>query len=336
MHEPFMALSTTQIFLLSTAVAALPILLYIALIYWFDRYEKEPWWLLTATFFWGAIPSILFAYFFNTLLSAPIYWLTGETLGETISASLIAPVVEESIKGLAVLAILLIWRNELDSPLDGIIYGAMVGLGFALVENVFYFMSVYQEGGLEAWGMNVFVRSIVFGLNHALFSSMTGLGIALARMATRPVVKAAALLGGWSTAVFLHFLHNFTVSFGNLLCLVALVSDWGGVLLTLLIIIWALLQERQWLRQYLAEEVNLGHLTSSHYLTVCSGRRRIRAQLTCFLYDGPIAYWRLVRYHQNLSELAYKKRHFALFHDDDSRELIEALRQKILVSSPGF
>ncbi len=189
---------------------------------------------------------------------------------------------------------------------------------------------------LCALAADVFARSIVFGLNHALFSSMTGLGIALARMATQPLVKAAALIGGWSTAVFLHFLHNFTVSFGNLLCLVALVSDWGGVLLTLLIIVWALLQERQWLRQYLAEEVTLGHLANTHYLTVCSGRRRIRAQLTCFLDDGPVAYWRLVRYHQNLSELAYKKRHYALFQDDSSWKLIEVLRQKIQVNSPGL
>jgi len=322
-------MSSSAILLLSTLAAALPITLYIALIYWVDRYEKEPWWLLLATFFWGAVPSILFAYLFNALFSMPVYLLAGNTLGTTISASFVVPIVEESIKGLAVLVILWLWRDEIDSPLDGIIYGAMVGLGFALVENVYYFVNVYGEGGLEAWKVNVFVRSIVFGLNHALFTSMTGLGIAIARTSTQPLVKVVALVGGWTTAVFLHFLHNFSVSFGNLLCLVALLSDWGGLLLTLLIIVWALLQERQWLRHYLAEEVSLGHLTTSQYLVVCSGRRRFREQRRVLLENGPAAYWRLVRSHQRLSELAYKKHHYRRFQDDRSQQLINALRAEI-------
>ena len=314
---------------LSIAAATIPVLLYIALVYWVDRYEKEPWGLLAAAFVWGAVPSVLFAYVFNTLFSLPIIFLAGEELGQTISASIIAPVVEESIKGLAILGILLLWRQEIDSPLDGIIYGGMVGLGVALVENVYYFVNVYQEGGLEAWGLNIFVRSIVFGLNHALFSSLMGLGVAVARLSTNPVVKVTAVIGGWATAVFLHFLHNFTVLAGNLLCLVALLGDWGGLLLTLLIVIWALLQERQWLRQYLAEEVNLGYLHSSHYLTVCSGRRRMRKQLDVLLSHGPAAYWRTVRYHQRLSELAYKKRHYSRFQDAQSQKLIETLREEI-------
>lgn len=326
-------MSPSGILLLSSFAAAVPILLYITLVYWVDRYEKEPWWLLTATFFWGAIPSIMVAYLLNTMFSIPVYWLAGDALGETISAAFIAPIVEESIKGLAVLGILVLWRHEIDSPLDGIIYGAMVGLGFALVENIYYFVNVYNEGGLEAWGINIFVRSIVFGLNHALFTSLTGLGIAVARMSTRPLVKIVALVGGWMTAVFLHFLHNLSVSFGNLLCLVALFSDWAGVLLTFLIIVWAVLQERQWLRHYLAEEVNLGHLTINQYDIVCSGRRRFRQQWRILLSNGPTAYWRVVRTHQNLSELAYKKHHYSRFQDQKSQQLIHSLRAKIQASS---
>ncbi|MBK8987742.1 MAG: PrsW family intramembrane metalloprotease [Chloroflexi bacterium] len=324
MNEP-----TSTILFLSILAAAAPVLLYIGLVYWVDRYEKEPWWLLAAAFFWGAVPSILFAYLFNTLFSLPFFFLAGETLGETLGASFVAPIVEESIKGLAVLGIFVLWRHEIDSPLDGIIYGAMVGLGFALVENVFYFVAVYQEGGVEAWGMNVFLRGIVFGLNHALFSSLTGLGVAVARLSTNPLTKVGALIGGWATAVFLHFLHNFTLSFGNLLCLVALFSDWAGVLLTLLIIVWALLQERQWLRHYLAEEVSLGYLTSSQYLTVCSGRARIRRQLHVLLASGPAAYWRTVSLHHHLSELAYKKHHYARFQDEQSLQMIQRLRGSI-------
>jgi protease PrsW len=320
-------MTSSGILLLSIAAATLPILLYIGLIYWVDHYEKEPAWLLLATFAWGAIPSILFAYLFNTLFSIPVFWLAGEVLGATLTASFIAPLVEETIKGLAVLGILLFWRSEIDSLLDGIIYGAMVGLGFALVENVFYFVSVYQEGGLEGWGFVVFLRSIVFGLNHALFTSMIGLGVAVARLTRNPLVKVVAPVMGWATAVFLHFLHNFSVSLGNPLCLLALLTDWGGVLLTLLIIVWALWQERRWLRHYLAEEVALGNVTSLQYITACSGRARVQRHLGLLLDYGPTAYWRDVRHYHRLSELAYKKHHYALFGDAQSQALIERLRE---------
>jgi protease PrsW len=327
------AMPTSLLLLLSILASTLPILFYIALIYWVDRYEKEPTWLLSATFVWGAVPSILFAFFFNTLLSLPLYFLLGDELGEILSASLIAPIVEESIKGLAILGIFVFWRDEIDSPLDGIIYGAMVGLGFALVENVFYFVSVYQEGGLEAWGINIFLRSIVFGLNHALFSAMTGLGIAIARLTPSIVLKIVAPIVGWSTAVFLHFIHNLSVSFGNLLCLLALFNNWGGLLLTLVIILWALLQERRWLRQYLAEEVALGYLTTGQYEVACSGRQRTRAQTRALFTLGPGEFRRTVRQHHRLSKLAYRKHHFTLFNDVASQQVIESLRRELIERS---
>lgn len=324
------AMPIPLLLLLSILAATAPILIYIAIIYWVDRYEKEPWWLLMATFFWGAVPSILFAFIFNTLLSMPLFFLLGDELGEIFSASFIAPIVEESIKGVAILGIFLLWRHEIDSPLDGIIYGAMVGLGFALVENVFYFVSVYQEGGLEAWGINIFLRSIVFGLNHALFSAMTGLGIAVARLTTNSLVKVVAPIVGWATAVFLHFVHNFTVSFGNLLCLLALFNNWGGLLLTLTIILWALIQERRWLRQYLAEEVALGYLTTNQYEIACSGRKRTRAQAQALFTVGFDPFRRTIRQHHRLSKLAYRKHHLALFNDPASQQAITQLREELV------
>ncbi len=322
--------------LFSILAAAVPTLIYVGLIYWVDRYEKEPLWLLTAAFLWGAIPSIIAALIFNTLFSVPLYLLAGDAVGEVLAASLIAPPVEESLKGLALLFIFFLWRNEIDSVLDGIIYGAMVGMGFAMVENVFYFVGVYMESGAEAWGVNIVLRGVVFGLNHALFSSMTGLGIAIARMTTSPLLRVLAPVGGWATAVFLHFLHNATVSTGSLLCFVALLFDWGGVLLTLLIIVWALAQEKSWLKTYLAEEVSLGLLTMRQYETAVSGRRRSRhlfQQLGTYGLNG----LRTARHFYHLcSKLAYKKHHYALFKDAESAQMIQQLRGEIATLSQGM
>lgn len=319
--------------LFSILAAAIPTLMYVGLIYWVDRYEKEPLWLLTAAFLWGAIPSIIAALIFNTLFSIPLYLLAGDVAGEALAASLIAPPVEESLKGLALLLIFFLWRHEIDSMLDGIIYGAMVGMGFAMVENVFYFVGVYLEGGAEAWGMNIVLRGVIFGLNHALFSSMTGLGIAIARMTTNPLLRVLAPIGGWATAVFLHFLHNAAVSSGSLLCFVALLFDWGGVLLTLLIIVWALVQERNWLKTYLAEEVALGLLTTRQYETAVSGRRRNQHRMQLLGARGLAGLRMASHFYHKCSKLAYKKHHYALFKDEESAQMIQRLRGEIATLS---
>ncbi len=322
-------MSSTTVLILSTIAAFFPTLFYVIIIYWADRYEKEPLWLLTSAFLWGAIPSIIVAYIANSLLSIPFYWLAGQNGGDALAASLIAPPVEETIKGLAVLGIFLLWRHEIDSPLDGIIYGAMVGMGFAMIENIYYFVNTYNSGGAEAWGINILMRGILFGLNHALFTSMTGLGVALARMATNQLVRFAAPIGGWMAAMFLHFVHNAAVSTGNALCLLAFLSDWGGVALVLIIIIWALYQERRWLKEYLVEEVSNYTLTVNQYKLASSSRQRAKYNWNQLLTQGPRAYFAAVHFFRKCSELAYKKHHHMLFADEKSGELIDLLRSEL-------
>lgn len=316
------------IFILSVIGAIIPAVIYTSIIYWVDRYEKEPLWLLGATFLWGAIPSVLISYFFNTVLSIPLYKLAGDS-GQIWAASFIAPPVEETAKGLIVLAILFFRRTEIDSLLDGIIYGAMVGMGFAVVENVYYFLNVYAEGGAEAWSVNIFLRAIVFGLNHSLFSAMTGLGIAFARMNPTSPARFFSPIIGWFMAMFLHFLHNFTVSFGNLLCLVAFASDWGGILLMLGIMIWAVVQERNWIRDYLKDEVAQGTLSDLHYDIACSGRKRTAQHFNQLTTRGVRAYFHSVSFYHRCSELAYKKHHLALYHDEKTLLETDSLRTKL-------
>lgn len=329
-------MSEAAILIISIIAATIPVLVYIGIIYWVDRYEKEPGWLLAATFLWGAIPSIIIAYVVNSMLGMPFYYLTSEATADALVASLIAPIVEETIKGAAVLGIFLFWKDEIDSPLDGIIYGAMVGLGFALVENVFYYVEQYQAGGLEAWGWNVFFRGIVFGLNHALFTGLTGLGIATARLTINPLMKVIAPIAGWSTAVFLHAIHNLTVAYGNIIFLVGILSDWGGIFLILIIMLWALLQERSWLQHYLAEEVAIGTITTRQYETACSGRKRIRQRWHALSVGGFSAYRNALNHHNHLSELAYKKHHFALFKHNATWMRVELLREKIRLETNGI
>jgi protease PrsW len=321
-----MDLSPGGVILLSIAAAVLPALLYVILIYSVDRYEKEPGWLLAATFLWGAVPSIAIAIAVSLIGRVPFYLFAGPQTGDTLQAVLVAPPVEEIVKGMALAGIIIFMRHEIDSLLDGIIYGAMVGMGFAMVENIFYFVHVYGEGGLEAWRANVLLRTIVFGLNHALFSSMTGLGLAAGRFALSRWLRYAYPLVGLSVAIVLHALHNLGSTLQGPFFWLLPIGDWGGVLLIAAIIWWAVWQEKMWIKHYLADEVERGTFNQWQYETASSKRARARYCLTLLHDRGLGAYRDAVRFYRHCSELAYKKHHYELLREVHAEEMTQELR----------
>src|SRR6266496_6621870 len=100
-----------------------PMFLYAAFINWLDRYEKDPKLLLGAAFVWGMVIAAGGAFILNTAFGIVIYGLTGsEGAAEFGTASIVAPIIEEGLKGLAVLIVFLMFRSEFDSVLDGVIY----------------------------------------------------------------------------------------------------------------------------------------------------------------------------------------------------------------------
>lgn len=322
--------------LYSIVAAALPALLYVGLIYWVDRYEKEPLWLLSATFLWGAVPSVLLALVFSGLLSLPFYAAAEESTADALSAVAVAPLVEETVKALVLIAIFVRRRQEIDSLLDGVIYGAMVGMGFAVVENVFYFLAAFEEGGAATWNAVVFSRAVVFGLNHAFYTSLTGLGIAAARLSPKPAVRVVAPVLGWAAAVFTHAVHNFTATMGSaLFCVSGLLFDWGGILVTVVIIVWALAQERRWMRDYLVDEVERGGMPVALYDLTRSAAARGRFRLRLLFGRGPAAHRQAGRLLQRYSELAYQKRHHRIFDDERSALAIARLRKEIARLQPA-
>ncbi|MGB9299285.1 MAG: PrsW family glutamic-type intramembrane protease, partial [Anaerolineae bacterium] len=112
--------------LLTVLAAVAPAVLYSLIVWWLDRYEKEPWGLLAATFIWGAIPAILLSLIAEFVIGVPFAAFLGESSADVAGGTVVAPVVEESVKALAILAVFLIFRREFDGVLDGIVYGALV------------------------------------------------------------------------------------------------------------------------------------------------------------------------------------------------------------------
>ncbi len=313
--------------LLTSSIAAfIPTIIYIAIIYWVDRYEKEPMWLLTAAFLWGAIPAVIVALIFNGIFGVPFYLLLNEQAASALTASFIAPLVEESAKGLALIAILFFWRNQIDSVLDGIIYGAMVGLGFAMIENIFYF----TNAAADEFTFLVVMRAYVFGLNHSFFTAIIGIGIAVSRLTRQGGLKVFAPVLGWLGAVFVHFVHNASASLsealGAIACIPLFVNAWGGLLLLGVIIVWALMQERAWIKKYLAYEVAHETIGAHHYEVASSNLNRFMAPLQ-HLFSGNFSMFFKTRYYYDqCAKLAYAAHHAELYQDSEAVALETELR----------
>jgi len=199
-----------------------------------------------------------------------------------------------------------------------------------MVENVLYYQSAFAAGGQTVWNSTVLIRGVIFGLSHAFYTSLTGLGIALARLSPSRSVRILAPLLGLGAAIFFHALHNVTMFGGTALSFLAgLTFDWGGVLLTVVIIVLVLARERQWMQHYLADEVTQGTLTADEYALVRSAAARNRRRLGLLLSDGPNAWRRSGRRYRECAELAYLKRHHAIFGDERSHAAAERLRETL-------
>jgi len=132
--------------------ALIPTAFYVLFVWWLDRYEKEPLWLLSLAFLWGAVPAAVLSVILEISFDALVQAIGGEgLLPSLVSVSVGAPLIEESAKGLALIGLVLIFHREFDDVLDGIVYGAMIGFGFALTENlVGYFLPILDAEGMGA------------------------------------------------------------------------------------------------------------------------------------------------------------------------------------------
>ena len=202
-------------FFIALPFALLPVPLFVALVLLLDRLEPEPRAQLLFAFVWGAGVAALFAALINT---AGMVFITqpalGTTNGDYISATFGAPVVEETLKGAFLAGMVWRRRSELDGPTDGIIYAAMVGLGFAMVENVGYYIEALVNpaiGGEKLLEATFVLRGLLSPFAHPIFTSMTGLGAAYAASHRR---GWWALPLGWLGAMTLHGIWNGLSKYG--------------------------------------------------------------------------------------------------------------------------
>lgn len=157
-------------FLITAVLIAIPTYLYIRIVISIDRFEKEPTRYLIGAFLWGAVPAVIIGIIAQLILDIPVEEILGASLtGQFITTAVNAPITEEILKG-AVVAILYLWfRREFDGWVDGIVYGAMAGFGFAYVENIIYLLGTKTW---EEWVGLFILRVIALGFMHGFWTAL--------------------------------------------------------------------------------------------------------------------------------------------------------------------
>lgn len=319
--------------LIGLVCATLPVPLYLVLALWIDRYESEPFWMLATAFFWGAFVAVSIAYLFNTASSVMVAVMTDSMeAGQAFGAVISAPIVEETAKSLVLFIFFFAKKDEFDGVVDGIVYAAMAGLGFAMTENIQYYGRAALEG-VEGSLTGVFIlRGTIAPFSHPLFTSMAGIGLGLARQSQNMLVKLTMPVMGLLLAIAMHSIWNGSlVVFGGLGFLFAyLVIMVPAFVIILVVIFLALRREGQVVREFLLTDLRGGTLTQDEYNQLCTIRGRMGASFNAFSRGG-VESWRACRQlNQTASELAFHRSRVARGMSSENAREREAAYQMAL------
>ncbi len=312
--------------LMSIISGVIPMAFYAWILYYLDRYEREPVKLLVGVFFWGAVIAAGAAFVINSITSSGIYFITQSEFATQLTIStLVAPVVEETLKGTAVLIVFLFFRSEFDSLLDGLIYGGITALGFAATENAWYIHQMgFLEYGWEGLLKMTFIRVVLVGWQHPFYTAFIGLGLAFSRRTKEPILRWIVPLLGWTMAVILHLLHNLFAGLfqSNAGLVFATIWDWSGYLGLLLLIFLLINREQRWMKEYLAIEHKQDLLTNEQFQIACSAWKQGLAYLRA-RFNGN--YRHVKDLYQICGDLMHKKRQL-LSHGNELGAALEVQR----------
>lgn len=208
------------------AAASIPA---VALLVYLDRRDPEPWWTGTLAYFWGALIATGFGLVIRTNWMGRVSEIFDETAGlfdtsafgvqivdesvvfEWLDTALLAPVVEEGLKAVALLILVTLLPALISGVRDGVVYGALVGLGFAVAETATYIGGYYWDAGFAPFMGQLVPRFVFGGINgHAIYSALFGAGIGLAIEIEkgRWLRKTLLIVGGLLLAVLAHAMSN--------------------------------------------------------------------------------------------------------------------------------
>ncbi|HVB24693.1 MAG TPA: PrsW family glutamic-type intramembrane protease [Ktedonobacteraceae bacterium] len=329
------------------------------LVNFMDRFEREPWFLRLAAFLWGAIIAIPIAFFVERKLDTTLLNLLGPNASDVLRSvfqGLNAGITEETIKGAGLLLLFFILRDEFDNVTDGIVYGALIGAGFAMVENFRYFANDFQQ-----FPVFLIVYRIVLGwLGHSTFTVCFGAALGYIRHTRIRWRQMVIPLLGFLLAVGLHSFFDFVdfqasaalnASPGDsnvtFLSLLALIGDYIPPFLAqiflLYILIKSLAHEAAVIREFLAVEVSNGVVKVDEYALLQNSFHRTKAERRVRHQQGWRQWMRVKALYQTEIGLAFRKWHVSmgdkpklgyLQPEDAYRQRIKRLRYEIAANEP--
>jgi len=252
----------------SAIAAVLPMFTYLLIIWWMDRYEREPFSLVLKNYLWGGIGAIVFAIAWSTIIYTFIsLFIFDKAQLERIGTIGVAPFVEEITKG--AFLIFIIRNKNFDNITDGIVYGGAIGLGFGMTENFLYFITYGNT--LTNWITIVIIRTLFSAVMHCVATASFGAFLAYSKYKKEPA-KILFIFTGLLVAILIHFAWNFSISFKSTTIL-------GFLFMILTIIIFILtflistISEKKIIYNELLSEAQNGLIPFSHLSILNSSKR---------------------------------------------------------------
>lgn len=257
-----------MIFIFSGLAALIPMIIYLLIIWRFDRYDREPFKLLLQNYLWGAIGAIFLAVVGSIVFTSVLDIFISDTDElENLNAVLVAPFVEEITKG--IFLFITVSSIKFDNITDGLVYGGAIGLGFGMTENFFYFIS--STDNISGWITIIIIRNLFSGVMHCVSTGTFGAFLAMSKFKTTRL-KIILTLTGLAIAMLIHSVWNASVSFESTAAI-------GFLFLFISIIIFivtfsiSVKSERKLIYSQLIAETETGLIPSEHLGILSSSRR---------------------------------------------------------------
>lgn len=191
-------------------LAFLPALIYTVWIRNTEKYDREKWIPIILCFLWGATIAVIASLILELLIgSIAIFTVEDPSIYLIITVCVIAPFAEELTKPLALS--LKTVKKELVEPEDGLIYGAVAGLGFSATENLFYGADAFLNEGFIYFIALISLRSFSGCLLHASATAWTGYGYGKVVMNQSRLIR---VIPYFILAILVHGFYNFIPVYG--------------------------------------------------------------------------------------------------------------------------
>jgi RsiW-degrading membrane proteinase PrsW (M82 family) len=253
----------------SALAAILPMLIYLIIIWWYDRNDREPFGLILQNYLWGGIGAIFFALIGSSIVYYILsFFIPSPAQLERTGVILIAPFVEELTKGLFLLIVFS--SKKFDNVTDGLVYGGAIGLGFGMTENFLYFIA-FGGSSFSAWITIVVIRTLFSGVMHCAATAIFGAFLGYAKF-KNIFYKIVFPPIGLFIAMFIHFAWNYSVSFEST-TLIGFIFVFFTVIIFIIVFSVAVFSEKRIIYRELLEETMNGLIPASHLEILNSSKK---------------------------------------------------------------